>query len=98
MLATLALPVHNLYLRVTLDLWLAFFIVWILRTIVRTWRFRSALSHIPGPKPTSWIWGNDWDVYVAAPGQLFKEWADRYGGAVRSHGAFGVCSIDGLQA
>ncbi|KZV79535.1 cytochrome P450 [Exidia glandulosa HHB12029] len=90
MLATLALPKHNLYLRVAVDFVLAFVAVWALRTIIRVWRFRSALAHIPGPKPTSWLWGNDWDVYVTAPGKLFKEWAAQYGGAVRSHGAFGA--------
>ncbi|EJD46995.1 cytochrome P450 [Auricularia subglabra TFB-10046 SS5] len=90
MLVTLGFHVHNLASRVAFDLVFAFVAVWLLRTVYRLTRFRTALSHIPGPEPTSLLWGNDWDVYVSAPGKLFKDWARIYGGAVRSHGAFGA--------
>ena len=52
---------------------------------------RRILHSIPGPKPSSLIWGEEWKLYSHAPGQPYTDWHEQYGSIVRFRGAFGVC-------
>jgi hypothetical protein len=48
------------------------------------------LRPIPGPKASSFIWGEEWKLYSRPPGQPYAEWHKRYGPVVKFRGAFGV--------
>ncbi|KAF9454986.1 cytochrome P450 [Macrolepiota fuliginosa MF-IS2] len=50
---------------------------------------RLLLRHIPGPKPSSYIWGEEWNLYNSSPGQPYAMWHGRYGNVVKFRGAFG---------
>lgn len=50
------------------------------------------LSHIPGPKAPSLIWGEEWKLYSSPPGQPYAHWHRQYGPVVKFRGAFGVCT------
>ena len=48
------------------------------------------LRRIPGPPVSSYLWGEEWELYHSAPGSLYTSWHKRYGSVVRFSGAFGV--------
>lgn len=48
------------------------------------------LWHVPGPKPHSWLWGEEQILYHDAPGAHYVEWHRKFGKVVRFSGAFGV--------
>lgn len=49
----------------------------------------SKLRNIPGPRPTSFLWGNVQRILDEEPGVAHLEWTDKYGGVVKYRGAFG---------
>ena len=48
------------------------------------------LQNVPGPSPPSWLWGSEWEMYSAAPGQKYLDWYERFGRIVRFKGVLGV--------
>jgi len=59
---------------------------------------RRILHSIPGPQPSSFIWGEEWKLYSHAPGQPYTDWHKQHGPVVRFRGAFGVCLHQSLFA
>jgi hypothetical protein len=55
---------------------------------------RLLLRPIPGPTPSSYIWGEEWKLYSRPPGELYTDWHKQYGSIVKFRGAFGVCFFD----
>jgi hypothetical protein len=53
-------------------------------------RTHLLLKRIPGPPVSSYLWGEEWELYHSAPGSLYTSWHKRYGSVVRFSGAFGV--------
>lgn len=87
--------------RFLLDLLAGFFLVYVLRTIttrVNQARFirNSSASHVvhlsdlPNPKSPSWLWGNEWEMYITSPGQKYMEWYHTFGRIFKFKGALGV--------
>lgn len=64
--------------------------VFILRFIYRQSVVRYTLRHVPGPKPSSLIWGEEWKLYHDAPGALYVNIHKKFGKVVKFTGAFGV--------
>jgi hypothetical protein len=49
----------------------------------------SILRDIPGPNPTSFLFGNVQRILDEQPGIAHLEWTAKYGGVVKYRGAFG---------
>jgi hypothetical protein len=60
------------------------------KCLIRFISARLSLRHIPGPTPTSLIWGEEWNLYHNAPGSHYLEWHQQFGKVVKFRGAFGV--------
>jgi hypothetical protein len=54
---------------------------------------RVILRNIPGPAPSSFLWGEEWDLYYGAPGLPYAIWHKKFGKVVRFSGAFGVSRL-----
>lgn len=52
---------------------------------------RRAFRHLPGPCPSSLIWGDEWLLYHSTPGVHYIRWHRQHGKVLRFTGAFGVC-------
>ncbi|KAK7064620.1 cytochrome P450 [Favolaschia claudopus] len=50
---------------------------------------RFYLRYIPGPPSSSFIWGEEWNLYHDPPGAHYLEWHQQYGKVVKFRGAFG---------
>ncbi|KAJ3789675.1 cytochrome P450 [Lentinula aff. detonsa] len=50
---------------------------------------RHALRHVPGPRPSSLIWGEEWLLYHSTPGAHYVRWHRQFGKILRFTGAFG---------
>ncbi|KAF8634431.1 hypothetical protein AX15_000881 [Amanita polypyramis BW_CC] len=50
---------------------------------------RVALGRVPGPNPSSNLWGEEWALYSGLPGSLYTLWHGRYGKLVKFSGALG---------
>ncbi|KAJ7923037.1 cytochrome P450 [Mycena leptocephala] len=59
------------------------------KCLIRFISARLSLRHIPGPTPTSLIWGEEWNLYHNAPGSHYLEWHQQFGKVVKFRGAFG---------
>ncbi|KAE9409329.1 cytochrome P450 [Gymnopus androsaceus JB14] len=59
-----------------------------------------ALRHVPGPRPSSLIWGDEWLLYHSTPGIHYVRWHRQYGKVLRFTSAFGhqVLSITDPKA
>ncbi|KAJ3910411.1 cytochrome P450 [Lentinula edodes] len=59
-----------------------------------------ALQHVPGPRPSSFIWGEEWLLYHSTPGSYYVRWHQQHGKVLRFTGAFGhqVLSITDPRA
>lgn len=68
----------------------AFVCFLILHFIYRQTLVRYALRHVPGPKASSLIWGDEWELYHNAPGALYVDMHKHFGKVVKFTGAFGV--------
>lgn len=90
-----------LYLSLKLFLLsLGFLIVFVSRYIFHLLLTRRVLSRIPGPPPSSLLWGEEWNLYQSAPGSPYIEWHKRYGKVVKFSGALWhpVVSITDFKA
>ncbi|TFK76723.1 cytochrome P450 [Pluteus cervinus] len=68
---------------------LGFFSMALLKFIGHLICVRIQLRHVPGPRISSLIWGEEWSLYHNMPGSLQADWHNRYGKLVRFSGAFG---------
>ncbi|KAF8912957.1 cytochrome P450 [Gymnopilus junonius] len=50
---------------------------------------RRAFRHLPRPPISSFLWGEEWELYHRIPGSLYTDWHRRFGGLVAFTGAFG---------
>ncbi|KAJ7356883.1 cytochrome P450 [Mycena albidolilacea] len=57
--------------------------------LVRFVYARLSLRHIPGPPSSSFIWGEEWNLYHDAPGSHYLEWHQQFGKVVKFRGACG---------
>ena len=76
---------HNLSLII-----LGFTLVILIRHVLHAMSTRLVLRSIPGPKPSSLLWGEEWELYHTVPGSLYLDWHKRFGKLVAFTGAFGV--------
>lgn len=67
-----------------------FLLVSVTRFLVHTFAIRLSLRHIPGPAPSSYLWGEEWALYYGTPGAPYVDWHKRFGKIVKFSGAFGV--------
>ena len=67
-----------------------FFLISLARFVVCIVCERMALRHIPGPAPSSFLWGEEWILYTDTPGLPYATWHKKFGSVVRFSGAFGV--------
>ncbi|KAH7883794.1 cytochrome P450 [Phlebopus sp. FC_14] len=72
-----------------LQLVLTFTVALVLRFTHQRVSARLVLRQIPGPKVSSWLWGEEQSLYYNAPGACYLEWHRRYGKVVKFSGAFG---------
>jgi len=54
---------------------------------------RNAICHLPGPKPSSVLFGEEWELYRTTPGSRYVEWHSTFGKVVKFNGAFGVGAV-----
>lgn len=47
-------------------------------------------SIVPGPWTSSYLWGEEKELFTTTPGLLYTSWHKRYGGIVALRGCFGV--------
>ncbi|KAF5392408.1 hypothetical protein D9757_002185 [Collybiopsis confluens] len=61
---------------------------------------RQALRHVPGPRRSSLLWGDEWLLYNSAPGIHYARWHKQYGKVLKFTGALGhpVLSITDPKA
>ncbi|KAF8167803.1 cytochrome P450 [Crassisporium funariophilum] len=79
---------------------LGFIVVVLSRHVIHAMSTRLTLRKIPGPKTSSYLWGQEWELYNGIPGSLYLCWHKRYGKLVTFTGAFGhqVLSITDPRA
>lgn len=73
-----------------LSLGAIFLFVRIVRSVAHLVSVRKTLKHVPGPRPSSLLWGEEWLLYHSVPGSLYVDWHNQYGKVVKFTGAFGV--------
>ena len=78
-------PLANAFL-----LALAFLLVDLTRFAYQFINSRRILRHVPGPPPSSFLWGEEWRLYNSIPGSLYATWHNQFGKVVKFRGAFGV--------
>lgn len=76
---------HKLFLII-----LGFTFVILSRHVLHTMSTRLIFRGIPGPKSSSFLWGEEWELYHRVPGSLYLDWHKRFGKLVAFTGAFGV--------
>ncbi|PPQ64763.1 hypothetical protein CVT26_002707 [Gymnopilus dilepis] len=59
------------------------------RYILHCVAIRRAFRHLPGPPPSSLVWGEEWKLYTRIPGSLYTDWHGRFGNLLVFTGAFG---------
>ena len=69
---------------------LAFLLVDLTRLAYQSINSRRILRHVPGPPPSSFLWGEEWRLYNSIPGSLYATWHNQFGKVVKFRGAFGV--------
>lgn len=69
---------------------LALAVLCLLRFIQLRFSAMLVLRHVPGPKPHSWLWGEEKILYHDLPGVHYAEWHRKFGKVVRFSGTFGV--------
>lgn len=68
---------------------IAFAFVYVLRFLQQRLSSLFTLRHVPGPKTSSWVWGEEKVLYYNTPGALYLDWHRTYGNVVKFTGAFG---------
>jgi hypothetical protein len=76
--------------RSLIELGAAFGAVWLVRLAMRFVEYERDFRHVPGPKPSSWLWGSEWDVYRSEPGRKYLEWREAFGRVYKFRTAFRV--------
>ncbi|KAF8061017.1 cytochrome P450 [Lyophyllum atratum] len=64
-------------------------LVFLFRFMLHFVKGRLALKHIPGPRTSSLLWGEEWVLYHSLPGSPYLRWHKQFGKVVRFPGAFG---------
>ncbi|KAG7090808.1 hypothetical protein E1B28_009892 [Marasmius oreades] len=68
----------------------AFFIgIHLTRSLLHYFSVKRSLRSIPGPNPSSILWGEEWALYHTAPGSQYVKWHREYGKIVKFRGALG---------
>ncbi|KAJ7480191.1 cytochrome P450 [Mycena galericulata] len=49
------------------------------KVFIRLLSARVSLRHVPGPSPTSFLWGEEWNLYHNPPGSHYLEWHQQFG-------------------
>lgn len=62
----------------------------VVKFVVHLISARVSLRHLPGPSSTSFLWGEEWNLYHDAPGSHYLEWHQRFGKVLKFRGACGV--------
>ncbi|THU91655.1 cytochrome P450 [Dendrothele bispora CBS 962.96] len=72
----------------------------VLRYVFHLVSIHRILGHVPGPKRSSLVWGEEWALYHSRPGSHYVEWHKKFGKVLKFTGAFGhqVLSITDPQA
>jgi len=66
-----------------------------LKYIVHLVSVHRILAHVPGPKRSSIIWGEEWLLYHSRPGSHYVKWHSQFGKVLKFTGAFGVtCTLE----
>ncbi|KAL4261304.1 Cytochrome P450 superfamily protein [Pleurotus pulmonarius] len=55
--------------------------------------FTSSLRYLPGPKSSSWIYGNFREIFDAENSVLHEQWVKEYGPTIKYRGLFGVTRL-----
>jgi hypothetical protein len=50
----------------------------------------NSLRHLPGPEASSFLFGEEWELYRTTPGSRYVEWHSTFGKVVKFNGVFGV--------
>ncbi|KAL1704429.1 cytochrome P450 [Schizophyllum commune] len=58
---------------------LTFVLVSVARYLIHILSARSVLRRVPGPSPSSWLWGEEWDLFHTAPGSRYLSWHKHFG-------------------
>jgi len=69
---------------------LGFNIVFLLRYFLHSLSTQTAFRFVPGPRSSSLLWGEEWELYHGKPGAPYIDWHHQFGKLVRFTGAFGV--------
>ncbi|KAF5375269.1 hypothetical protein D9758_000084 [Tetrapyrgos nigripes] len=77
------------YLHISLLLAAALLCFISLTFILHLVSVRWSLRHVPGPKCSSLIWGEEWLLYHSLPGSHYVKWHSQFGKVLRFTGAFG---------
>ena len=83
------MPFHTVIHKLSLVI-LGFTLVILARHVLHTISTRLIFRSIPGPKSSSLLWGEEWELYHRVPGSLYLDWHKRFGKLVAFTGAFGV--------
>lgn len=62
------------------------------RFLFRLISARISLRHVPGPSSSSFLWGEEWNLYHNTPGSHYLEWHQQFGKVLKFRGACGVLS------
>lgn len=62
----------------------------ITRCLLQILSVRTLLYNLPGPKASSLLFGEEWELYRTTPGSRYLEWHTSFGKVVKFNGAFGV--------
>ncbi|KAJ7630498.1 cytochrome P450 [Roridomyces roridus] len=91
------LQLHTMLALISFSLVLT---VVLFRLVVHSISARNALRNIPGPVPSSLLWGEEWDLYHKPPGSLYLKWHQRFGKVLKFRGSCGhyVLSITDQRA
>ncbi|KII94437.1 hypothetical protein PLICRDRAFT_50407 [Plicaturopsis crispa FD-325 SS-3] len=76
------------YAAICLTALAAYALFLVSRFLIRIVHVRFALRHVPGPRNSSLIWGEEWKLFRSDPGQLYFDW-HKAGKVVKYSGAFG---------
>ncbi|KAJ8463981.1 hypothetical protein ONZ45_g17392 [Pleurotus djamor] len=53
----------------------------------------SPLRHLPGPKSSSWLYGNFKEIFDAENSVLHEKWVSEYGPTIKYRGMFGITRL-----
>ncbi|KAH9486647.1 Cytochrome P450 monooxygenase 169 [Psilocybe cubensis] len=91
--------IHLLFHKLSLVL-SGFTLVILVHYFIHLLASRRAFGHVPGPSSSSFLWGEEWELYHQPPGAPYVDWHRRFGKLVAFTGAFGhqVLSVTDMRA